>query len=235
MHRLVALSCVALFACDDSSPKDATVAATTPAPAPELRPLVTPDEAKALLDAWQGAWVMPFRTVSSMDAPPSPIGTQEVWAIEGDTLVRWDGLAEETMTIEVLAPCLLLTKQGDRHSAREFAFTRSGLYVGALALGIHSDDRSVMCADRTAWTIDDGRCRKWERPLVARGNALRPEDAQCSIATAADGKQTFEVPAGEGYSAKSVRIVGDLVRPDLAPPQPAKRFATMAEAQASLR
>ena len=87
--------------------------------------LLAAADAKAIAAQWQGAWVMPFR---SGDPATSRIGTREVWAVTGNQLTRWDGDAETTEPMTLLAPCLL--KVGERRFRYQaFAFADGQLVV----------------------------------------------------------------------------------------------------------
>lgn len=195
---------------------------TRPGPASEL---LAAGDAKAIVARWQGAWVMPFRTG---DPATSRIGTREVWAVTGNQLTRWDGDAETTAPMTVLAPCL--AKVGDRQFRYlAFAFVDGQLVVDG-AIGVRDGRTIIACSDLGyVYTFDGTTCRYWEKPLAGRALAAHP--AACKV----DGARFEATSADDVTAPHTMRIDGQLVRRDLeSPPRPATRFDTLAAAKASL-
>lgn len=188
--------------------------------------LLAAADAKAIAAQWQGAWVMPFR---SGDPATSRIGTREVWAVTGNQLTRWDGDAETTEPMTLLAPCLL--KVGERRFRYQaFAFADGQLVVDG-AIGIRAGDTITACSDLGhVYTFDGTTCRYWEKPLA--GRALAPHPATCKVAG-----ERFEATSVDDVTAPhTLRLDGALVRRDTESPRaPATHFETLAAAKASLR
>lgn len=212
---LVAASALAA-GCGSSSP------AAQRAPAVEL---LAAADAEAIVARWQGAWVMPFRRG---DPATSRIGTREVWAVTGSQLTRWDGDAETTEPMTLLAPCLV--KVGDRQFRYEaFAFVDGQLFVDG-EVGARAGDAITVCSDLGhVYTFDGTTCRFWTKAFG--GRRLAPHRATCKV----DGAR-FEATSADDVTAPHVmQLDGALVRRDIdSRRSPATRFDTLAAAKASL-
>ncbi|MBL8623939.1 MAG: hypothetical protein JNK64_21710 [Myxococcales bacterium] len=187
--------------------------------------LLAAADAEAIVARWQGAWVMPFRRG---DPATSRIGTREVWAVSGRELTRWDGDAETTAPMTLLAPCLV--KVGDRQFRYEaFAFVEGRLVVDG-EIGMRVGGTIVACSDLGHVYIFDGTtCRHWRRPVV--GHRFTSHPATCKV----DGARFEATSAEDATAPHALRIDGELVRRDIESPRaPATRFDTLAAAKAAL-
>lgn len=177
---------------------------------------------------WQGAWVMPFRTG---DPSSSSIGTREVWAIDGDRMIRWDGEHEEQRTLTLPARCLARLSWKDPDGSKSFGYRAFGFRDGELVIesriGVRDRSKVTVCSDLGGvYVLDGTACRFWSLPRGSGGVTA----ATCTWA----GDRLELSSPGDVTSPHSLRLDGDLLRDTELPVSAAKRFDTLDAAKASL-
>ena len=226
-HKVAVAAALVLLGCGSEAAKPESKTAPKPEPPAEL---LAAGEADAITTRWQGAWVMPFRAGDPEDT--SPIGTHEVWTVEGSRMTRWDGLTEEVGTMTLLARCLVRVGDDRHFTMHAFAFSEGAVIVDD-RIGVRDGDAITLCSDLGGiYTFDGTTCRYWEKPIVGRkgrGHAAHP--ATCTV----DGDRFAASSPEDVTGPHTMRIDGDRVQRDLEhAPDPATRFDTHAAAKASL-
>jgi hypothetical protein len=214
---------VLLFGCESEAPP--------PSPAPTgdgnaqraTEPvLLAEGQAKELRAALQGTFSMPWWRGGPEQHP-------EVWSVDGDAIIRWDGTKEEAATMLVVAPCLLKVTWGDgTHTYEEFVIDEESIWFGEEG-GRTSDGRTVVCTSRGVWVLAGDTCTLWAPGgFSRRASGLNPMDATCSLAT--DG--TFDADGTRFAPRGEVLLRADF---DARRPKPPVRFPSLAEAKAAAR
>ncbi len=215
MRRLVVA--IALVACDGGSPP-AEAAPTSAAP---VEP-TDENEAAAVLKALQGTYSMAWWRDGPEKHP-------EVWSIDGDTLVRWDGTKEEQGKITIVARCLARVDWASgTHTYEEFVIEGSTIWFGEEG-GVTLNYRTVVCTSLGVYVLEGRKCTKWSPGgFSSHASGLSPESASCDVAD--DGAFVAGTSRWPRQGALFMRADFGTRKPT--PPQ---RFDSLAAAKAALR
>lgn len=177
---------------EPTSAPEEPAAAAEPAPPepkaePESHPAVVADSPLAtyglagIADKLQGAWVL----------GGSSLGMTAAWKVDGAALTEWEGGdADRALTLEILAPCYLRSKDEAAGSSvyKTFAFDGDTLYAGLGSAGVLTDEGAVVCAGGTIYELAGDTCTAWNE----RFGRWEKTEATCSLEDGAftvDGRE----------------------------------------------
>jgi len=198
----------------------------------------------ALLEKWQGTWLMPFHLSAATDK--SAIGTYEIWTVNQATLTRFNGTSTRTKRIDIVAPCLarfLWKKQtvvGKPVSRTITSYTPFYFAKGALHAahegGYQQRGVTFACFRFKEVVVHRGdTCHLWTYPVVRMGPPkMERHPATCSYTTVA-GKRYFEVRSTKLTGGhKRLLVSGDLLIHPTHDSRPARKFPSHAAALQSV-
>lgn len=106
----------------------------------------------AILNKWQGAWVV----------ESGALGNYEAWEVKGNQVTSFDGKTEKTRELEIHAPCAgkVVEKSagGSSSSGLTFVFDGDTLHTGMGAAGLKQGDKILACGSGQIFVFDGKSC-----------------------------------------------------------------------------
>lgn len=171
------------------------------------------------LAAWDGAWVL----------EAGSLGRREAWEVSaGKVRAFGGGEAGFERSVTLSSPCTAEIGGADGGYVAHYTLLQGKLVTGLGDAGERRGGRVVACVSNGIFTLEGGRCSRWEKPF----GKWRAAPASCAIEKGAGG-EVFSVELYAGRTAK-VPLVGEAIIDDQLQRAQARPFPSLAAARAAL-
>jgi hypothetical protein len=205
------------------SPKSIDEAPTgSPSKAAAASPFAEFGDNDAILKKWQGAWVI----------ETGALGHYEAWEVKGNQVTSFDGKAEKTRELSILAPCegKVMEKSaggGSSGSSITFVFDGDKLYTGMGDAGLKQGDKYLACGSGQIFVYDGKSCLAHQEMF---GRWEKPEATECKL----DGGKLTTKRTGMGDMKSTFLVEGNVLYSEQMKGNKVEKATSFADAKAKL-
>lgn len=170
------------------------------------------------LKAWDGAWVL----------EAGSLGHREAWEVSAGKVRAFSGEAGLERSVTLSSPCTAEIGGADGGYVAHYTLLEGRLVTGLGDAGERRGGRVVACVSNGVFTLEGGRCSRWDKPF----GKWRSAPATCAVEQGAHG-EVFSVELYAGRVAK-VPLVGEALLDEQLQRAQARPFPSLAAARAAL-